>query len=125
MGGRMLRGISMVAATAMAVAFVESAVGATYFGSGNVFALAVADSSVGVNQDYFVLDNTAALGTCAKQGDGRVVLKLRDDAKADRQLQLLQMSLTQYKKITVEVDDTVLSPDGYCLVRYMGLSQYP
>jgi len=107
-----------LAAVTLGMLWGESAVGATYGGSGTVNYFVISDSSFGTNFDYFALTGVTALGNCPK-ANGLVLLKLKDDAKGQRQFSYVLAAKMTESTITVQVDDTVLDPSGYCYARQL------
>jgi hypothetical protein len=105
-----------LAAVTLGLLFGESASGAQYGGSGTVGFFVVSDLSFGPNFDYFALNGVTALGTCPT-ANGLVVLKLKDDAKGQRQYSYVLAAKVTGSTISVQVDDTVLDPSGYCYAR--------
>ena len=116
---RMSHRVTAIVAAVVGLCFAELAVGAMHGGSGSVHGLVIAESYYGPNADYFVLDGLTALGTCAKQGDGLVVLRLKDDAKGERQFSFILQAKMAGIPVSVDADDTEVDAEGYCFVRHV------
>jgi hypothetical protein len=114
-----LHRVISIGATAPRLVFAGSASSAIYSATGAVYALIIADSSSGTDADYFALKDVTALGTCGKMGNGLVILLLKDDAKADRQLSALVSARAAGSPLSVDVDDTYVNALGYCYVRHV------
>ena len=68
---------------------ISPAYAALFAGSGTVYILRSHASVVGANVDWFSLVNVTSLGVCKTADAGYVVLRLRDDAKAQRMFSLV------------------------------------
>ncbi len=76
----------------------------------------VADTTQGVDKDYFALSGVSSLGSCGVY-QGQVLFILKDDAKGARQYAFVLSALRSGAPLTVYVEDTYRNGDGYCYVR--------
>ena len=103
----------------MAIPMLSSVASAAVFsGTGTINSLISSDSTWGADADYFVVNGVTSLGTCPTQG-GMVVFILKDDAKAQRQFAMVLSARSTEAAVTVVVDDTYVSSQGYCYLRHI------
>lgn len=115
---KLLCKLAAMSAVALEVIFSGSAVGATYGGTGTIYALVINDSSWGVDADYLMVNGVASLGTCPTM-NGLVVLMLKDDDKAQRMFAALLAAKTTGTPVSIDADDTYRSSQGYCYLRHV------
>jgi hypothetical protein len=70
--------------------------------------------------DWVAIEGFTYAGSCRTAG-GDVVLRLRDDNRANRQLAMFIAANLSNKSVRVQVDDSVKDGAGYCFLRYMDL----
>ncbi len=89
---------------------------ATYTISGQVALLRSHDAALGL--DWFSLAGASSAGACGTYG-GAVVMRLRDDARGQRQFSMLLAAKMSGTAVQVTLDDSVVDGYGHCYVRYL------
>jgi hypothetical protein len=87
--------------------------------TGTVATLHVRHPSDGGDSDWLSLGGVDALGTCKIGDAGHVVFLVPNDKEGQRMVALALASKTSGAPLTIQVDDTVTGPSGFCLVSDM------
>ena len=89
---------------------------ATYSGTGTVAVVRSHDAAV--STDWFQLSGVTSLGTCPVY-NGLVMFLIKDDDRGWRHFALALSAKRANATVTAWVDDTKVTPQGYCYVQYM------
>jgi hypothetical protein len=97
----------------------------SYTGTGTVATIHLHDSvnwPVGATpQNWAALAGFTSAGNCRTSG-GLVVIKIRDDDRGKQHTSTLTAAKLAGRSVTVDLDDTQITSDGWCILQWMSLN---
>jgi hypothetical protein len=105
-------------ASASLIFCVSTVYSATGEVPGEVLKIRSHDTSVGIDNDWVMIDASSA-GSCRKVS-GKVVFSLKNDDKGKRHLSILLSAKMANKQVTIGYDDVALN-SYYCSIRYIDI----
>ena len=88
--------------------------------TGAISILRTHDSNIGTDVDWVSVSGFTVAGSC-RTSSGYVVVRIRDDAKGQRQYAMVLSAAMGGQMVTLRLNEDVKDSAGYCYLDYMDI----